>query len=129
MTTDYIHRATKFCPVDLYPLYQELEGAWGESMGDHLVPRSATHQDALGSLYIVTSGVCTDRLLQRADVGIVERPGYDSGLLIDLVKAQFAADLVVIYSGTETASPDIILAVINVPAVEAIGLMGLTAIL
>lgn len=128
----YQYRATKFCPESLYPNYQELEGAYGESLADWRVNRTATHRKN-GINYIIPSGQCTQGLVERHGSGEVDRPWYDEEGEIDLVKAQAGLDAVVLYTGSESVTGDTILVVLSpledeISAVEAIAMLGLEAI-
>lgn len=129
MTTEYQYRVTKICPVSLYSLYQELEGAWGETRHDHKVSRSANYRDSKGNDFIVTSGVATDRLLGRANRKEVVRPKWDSEKsLIDIQTARDAANSVVIYSGSESPDLSSIFAVINIDPHEALKMFSFSKI-
>lgn len=134
MSTVYKHRVTIAVPVAMYTNFQHLEGAFGEGMNDHLIPRSPTHQDALGNQYIVISAGCTDTLLSRTFGGLVDRPGYDSEESIDLVAAQMALNstLVVTEPNSEgvwiQASLDKILAILDLEPQYTTQIMGLVRI-
>lgn len=128
-----MHTATKVCPEALYPDYQELEGCWGLSPADHKVSRTPSYQDEDGNLYYVMSGQCSDALLNRAASRTVERPAHDTpdeegSYQIDLVAAQRAADVVVVYSGAESLSGDTILAGVDLDPRGFIAELGLAPV-
>lgn len=133
--TQYIHRVTAACPESMAQDANQLAACFGENLNDIYTYSDTKYQDSQGNIYRVMSTVATENLLIKHGSGQVTRPDFDVDSVLDLVAAQRALDAVVISSVdvdgnvvVPKASPTTLVAVVDLPPMEAIEKMGLIQI-
>lgn len=122
----YTHRVAIACHEALLAAGNNLAACMGLSLADLHTFESAHYQDAQGNRYAVCSAATTPRVLLAAAAKQVQRPAWDTTERIDLeAAAQAMAALIV---DAVPAMPGAITAVVDIDAMQAIEIMGLTPV-
>ena len=124
MTTRYTTRATIAVPQAMISDANQLAACMGLSLADLNTFGAASYSDEQGNLYAVCSAAMTPRVLQEVSAGQLVRPEFDPNRQINMTGAGRALALLVI--DVVPASPEKIVAIIDINPSSAITAMGLT---
>ena len=124
MTTRYTTRATIAVPQAMISDANQLAACMGLSLEDLNTFGAASYRDEQGNLYAVCSAAMTPRVLQEVSAGQLVRPEFDPNRQINMTGAGRALALLVI--DVVPASPEKIVAIIDINPSSAIAAMGLT---
>jgi hypothetical protein len=124
MTTRYTTRATIAVPQAMISDANQLAACMGLSLEDLNTFGAASYRDEQGNLYAVCSAAMTPRVLQEVSAGQLVRPEFDPNRQINMTGAGRALALLVI--DVVPASPEKIVAIIDINPSSAITAMGLT---
>ena len=124
MTTRYTTRATIAVPQAMISDANQLAACMGLSLADLNTFGAASYSDEQGNLYAVCSAAMTPRVLQEVSAGQLVRPEFDPNRQINMTGAGRALALLVI--DVVPASPEKIVAIIDINPSSAIAAMGLT---
>lgn len=124
MTTRYTTRATIAVPQAMISDANQLAACMGLSLADLNTFGAASYRDEQGNLYAVCSAAMTPRVLQEVSAGQLVRPEFDPNRQINMTGAGRALALLVI--DVVPASPEKIVAIIDINPSSAIAAMGLT---
>ncbi len=124
MTTRYTTRATIAVPQAMISDANQLAACMGLSLADLNTFGAASYRDEQGNLYAVCSAAMTPRVLQEVSAGQLVRPEFDPNRQINMTGAGRALALLVI--DVVPASPEKIVAIIDINPSSAITAMGLT---
>jgi hypothetical protein len=102
----------------------QLAACMGLSLADLNTFGAASYRDEQGNLYAVCSAAMTPRVLQEVSAGQLVRPEFDPNRQINMTGAGRALALLVI--DVVPASPEKIVAIIDINPSSAITAMGLT---
>lgn len=126
MTTRYTMRATIATPEAMISDANQMAACMGLSLADLQTFGEASYQDEQGNKYAVCSAAMTPRVLLAAAAKQVQRPAWDTTEGIDLAAAAQAMAALIV--DAVPATPGAITAVVDIDAMQAIEIMGLTPV-